>query len=629
MDKKNTILGVLFLGAAFVLTIHQGLEQQKAAAAQAAAAARAAAAAPAVPTSTKTPALPTPTSTTAPAPAPTGSADQLASPTGTGGLVASPPASGPAATYVLENDHIKVTFTEAGGAIQTVTLKKFQARLHEPGELVFNQGASQPALGLAMSLPEGGDLGLPPVPVDARFTLLDAAHTNTSLSFHFLSRDGVEITRAYTISATGQDGDPYVIRHETRIANRGNGPLPLTRLYINTGMVPPTPEAGSLAAQYLDFGYYDGASARFISATQFSGSPGMFGGLLPFGRQDAKPFIAAQMDPGADLQWVSVKNEFFAAVLTPESGIRGNGYFTQGVPLSVDGNLTTGITGDLEVNLGILAPGQEKALALSYYVGPKEYVRLDQLGQRQDLVMEFGWMGGLSKFLLLALIAIHSALVHVSPTWAWGWAIVFFTIGIKLLTFPLTQIQVRSAKRMSQIQKPLAEIREKYKDNPQKLQTEMMELFKKNKVNPAAGCLPLLIQLPIFFAFYAMLRTASELRFASFLWIHDLSAPDTVGHVFGMSLNILPLLMAATMSVQMRLTPSPTTDNTQRKIFQLMPLIFVLSFYSMPAGMTLYWTCQNLFTIAQQMITNRMKDAPAATPPAPNNELARPVVKRR
>jgi YidC/Oxa1 family membrane protein insertase len=427
-----------------------------------------------------------------------------------------------------------------------------------------------------------------------------------------------------------------VIAHETRFVNHGSAPVRLSRLFINAGMAPPTPGAGYLISQYVDFGYYNGESASFISAGRFTSSPGWLGGLLPFGRRDALPYLAAEADPDAGLQWVSVKNEFFAAVLTPQSGVRGCGYFTQGVPLTLDGNQTTSVTGDLEVSLGLLAPGQERALALDYYVGPKEYVRLDKLGDRQDLVMEFGWMGWISKFLLLILIALHSALVHGSPEWAWGWSIVIFTICIKLLTWPLTQVQVRSAKRMASIQKPLTELREKYKDNPQKLQSEMMELFKKNKVNPAAGCLPLLIQLPIFFAFYAMLRTASELRFASFLWIHDLSAPDTVGHIAGISVNILPILMAITMSVQMRLTPSPTTDNTQRRIFQMMPLIFVLSFYSMPSGMTLYWTCQNLFTIAQQVITNKMKDpvTPVTAGPGPKGtgpaqSLPRPVAKRR
>jgi YidC/Oxa1 family membrane protein insertase len=303
--------------------------------------------------------------------------------------------------------------------------------------------------------------------------------------------------------------------------------------------------------------------------------------------------------------------------------------------MKVDGVQTTGITGALEVNLGLLAPGQERAMALNYYVGPKEYVRLDQLGQQQDLVMEFGMMGWLAKVLLFILIKLHAMLSPVAPAWAWGWSIVIFTIAIKLGTWPLTQIQVRSAKRMALIQKPLADLREKYKDNPQKLQTEMMELFKKNKVNPAAGCLPLLIQLPILFAFFSMMRTASELRFASFLWIHDLSAPDTVGHFLGIGINILPLLMTVTAWAQMRLTPMPSTDNFQRQMFQFMPFMVLFFMYSMPSGMVLYWTCQNLLTILQQVITNRMKDDPVVTPgtPAkaagPDKGLARPVAKRR
>jgi YidC/Oxa1 family membrane protein insertase len=112
----------------------------------------------------------------------------------------------------------------------------------------------------------------------------------------------------------------------------------------------------------------------------------------------------------------------------------------------------------------------------------------------------------------------------VSPNWAWGWSIIVFTIVLKLLTWPLTQIQVRSAKRMAQFQKPLADLRAKYKDSPEKLNKEMMELYKKHDINPLAGCLPMLVQFPVFISFYTMLRTSSELRFANFLWIQDLSA---------------------------------------------------------------------------------------------------------
>jgi YidC/Oxa1 family membrane protein insertase len=245
---------------------------------------------------------------------------------------------------------------------------------------------------------------------------------------------------------------------------------------------------------------------------------------------------------------------------------------------------------------------------MDYYVGPKDYVRLDRLGDHQDLIMQFGWFGGFSKILLLALIAIHKAIAPLSPAWAWGWTIIVFTIIIKGLTWPLTAIQVRSARRMQQFQGPMKALREKYKDNPQKLNTEMMELYRKHKINPAAGCLPLLISFPIFIAFNYMLRTASEMRFQPFLWIHDLSMPDTIGHIGGFALNPLPLLMTATMMVQMHLTPSPSADATQQRIMKFLPLIFLAGFYTMPSGMILYWTCQNLFTIFQQKLANRNKD---------------------
>jgi len=629
MDKKNTFLGILLLGTAFLLMIWSSFDQQHRAAALAAQAAAAgnttvvatgnATASPANPASPGNPA------SMAPETAPVALA-------GSGGLVGAQPAVGntTAATYVLKNDDIEATFTAAGGAIESVTLNKYPAKLHGNDSLVFNEGSPVPMLQLALSLPERGGTGLPPEAIDGRFELVNS--TKSNLTFQYRSPENVEVTRTYTIVGAGQTGDEYSIAHETTITNHGTQPVELSRLFVSAGMAPPTPGVGYLASTYLDFGYYDGASARFVGMSQFNGYPGMFWGALPFGKRDPQPYVTGQMD-SADIQWVSVKNQFFAAVLTPQDGLRGSGYYAVPVPLDVNGANTTSVMGYLETNLGLLAPGQEKTLSLSYYVGPKDYQRLDKLGDRQDLVMEFGMMRWLAELLLVALDWLHGVLAPIAPQWAWGWAIVIFTICIKLLTWPLTQIQVRSAKRMAKIQKPLAEIREKYKDNPQKLQSEMMELFKKNKVNPAAGCVPLFIQLPIFFAFYAMLRTASELRFASFLWAHDLSAPDTVGHILGFSVNILPLLMASTTFVQMRLTPSPTTDNTQRTILQFMPLMMLCFMYTMPAGMTLYWTCQNLFTIGQQLLTNRMKDDPAATPaapaPAPAKGLPRTVMKRR
>ncbi|MGE9292229.1 MAG: YidC/Oxa1 family membrane protein insertase, partial [Puniceicoccales bacterium] len=217
---------------------------------------------------------------------------------------------------------------------------------------------------------------------------------------------------------------------------------------------------------------------------------------------------------------------------------------------------------------------------------------------------------GISKLLLYLMIWIHGIVAYVAPTWGWGFTIIIVTIIIKTLLFPLTQIQVRSAKRMSKIQPMMQELREKYKDNPQEMQKQTLELFRKHKVNPAAGCLPLILQIPIFFALFYMLRTVSELRFAPFLWIPDLSVSDTMAVVMGFPINPLPLIMAVTMFVQMQMMPTPTTDNMQRTIFKFMPLVFLFFCYNFPAGLVLYWTCQNLFTIGQQWLTNRHKDSP-------------------
>jgi YidC/Oxa1 family membrane protein insertase len=193
------------------------------------------------------------------------------------------------------------------------------------------------------------------------------------------------------------------------------------------------------------------------------------------------------------------------------------------------------------------------------------------------------------------------------------------TLFLKIITLPFTLAASRAAKRMQKLQPQLQAVREKHKDNPQKLNQATMEIFKENKVNPLGGCLPILITIPLFVGFFAMLQSASELRYASFLWAPDLSAPDTVARIFGLPLNIMPLLMGATMVVQMRLTPTPTTDNLQVKMMQFMPIIFTLFCYNFSCALALYSTVNGLFTIIQQLLVNKFsKDdpAPAAATPA-------------
>jgi YidC/Oxa1 family membrane protein insertase len=320
--------------------------------------------------------------------------------------------------------------------------------------------------------------------------------------------------------------------------------------------------------------------------------------------------------------WATVKNQFFASILHLDQP--GIGIVTRRVELPPFPGTTSpniGVAGTVRVDLKALAPQATESFGGDLYVGPKEYKRLATLPDQQDRVMQFDryffnrilLSGYVGPFLLTLM---HSAYDFVP---SWGWAIVLMTLFLKIITLPFTLAASRAAKRMQKLQPQLQVVREKHKDNPQKLNQATMEIFKENKVNPLGGCLPILITIPLFVGFFAMLQSASELRYAPFLWAPDLSAPDTVARIFGLPLNIMPLLMGATMVVQMRLTPTPTTDNLQVKMMQFMPIIFTLFCYNFSCALALYSTVNGLFTIIQQLLVNKFsKDdpAPAAATPA-------------
>ncbi|HZZ59224.1 MAG TPA: membrane protein insertase YidC, partial [Opitutaceae bacterium] len=196
----------------------------------------------------------------------------------------------------------------------------------------------------------------------------------------------------------------------------------------------------------------------------------------------------------------------------------------------------------------------------------------------------------------------------------WGVAIVLTTLLLKVIFVPFTLASSRSAKRMQKIQPELKAIREKYKDNPQKQQAATLELFKVHRVNPMGSCLPMLITLPFFWGFYRMLFSAAELRFQPFLWASDLSSPDTVGHVFGFPINVLPIILAGVMFLNTRLTPQPSVDSSQQKMMMFMPLMMLVFYYPYSCALSLYSTVNSLFSIGQQLVINRMKDDPPAAP---------------
>ena len=265
---------------------------------------------------------------------------------------------------------------------------------------------------------------------------------------------------------------------------------------------------------------------------------------------------------------------------------------------------------------------RKKKTTLSFlvYTGPKvrELVRLDAKTQNDYPFLKnihpklyeafnFGITGPIRD----AIVSVLGLLYALVPNYGWG--IIIFSILSKIVFFPLNQKQAESMKNMAKLQPKMKEINEKYKSNPQEKQRRTLLLYKENKVNPISGCLPILIQIPIFFALYAAFSDSYELWKSPFIsgWIEDLSEPDTVYHfaddlpiIGGLNLNVLPLLMGVTQYLQSKFTMITTTDSSQQKIMQFLPLMLIFFFWNMPSGVILYWTVQNILSVVQQLYAN-------------------------
>ena len=571
MDKKNTTIGVVLLIAAmasFVFSARYGPR-------------------PAAPlTITPPPAESAATPSGQPGPATAGTLPAL--------TAVSHPATGLAETVTLSNDFIIVTLTNHGGAIDSIALKKHLAVQGESGLYTLNSIKAAPALSLT---------DFPGADLNTAYTRV--SRTDTEVVYRATS-ESLEVTRRYTL-AKAEGRDDYQIRHETTFRNLTDKPLVLPKAVFNLGTA--TPLNASDYGMYLNTGYSDGKDTNFVARGDLEG--GGFLAMVGMKSSAPLPFI----DRPASIAWASVKNQFFCMVLTPDQP--GNGVRVQRVQLDpnalVDDKRLYGVTGYAQFDLKPLAAGASTTFGANYFAGPKEYKRLSNAAvfkHGEEKVMQFDsfffnkmfFSGFFAPLLLTIMTWFHS----VVPSW--GWAIVITTLTLKIVFLPLTLAASRSAKRMAKLQPHMAAMREKYKDNPAKLQAETLRIFKENKVNPVGGCIPVLITIPFFVGIFAMLQSTSELRFAPFLWAHDLSAPDTVGHAFGISINIMPLLMGATMIFQQRLTPTPSVDPAQQTMFKVMPWIFTLFCYSFPAGVALYSTINGLFTIGQQMIINRMPE---------------------
>jgi YidC/Oxa1 family membrane protein insertase len=283
------------------------------------------------------------------------------------------------------------------------------------------------------------------------------------------------------------------------------------------------------------------------------------------------------------LSWAGIQSNYFIMALIPESE-----------ETTLKAGIQSGVF-RLSVDQGaVIGPERETALSCTYFIGPCERPQLDKGPAELAVAVDFGWFDFIAKPLLMAINWFYSYVGN------YGVAIILLTIVIKILFWPLSQKSYHSMNKMKKLQPMMAKLREKYGDDRQKLNQEMMQLYKTYKVNPAGGCLPMLIQIPVFIGLYQALLGALELRHAVFikylpftdmLWLADLSAKDPY--------YITPIIMGATMFLQQRMTPSPG-DPTQAKIMMLMPVVFTFVFLNFPAGLVVYWLTNNVLSIAQQ-----------------------------
>jgi YidC/Oxa1 family membrane protein insertase len=606
MDKKNTTIGVLLLAAAFV-SLHFS---QKFAPApnpnQVIGAPDASAPATGAVTSPATPA----TNAVAPGSTPTAATARSRN-TGEFAPIVSPPAG--AVITALSNEFITAHFTDFGGAIRDVQMHKYPAGLDGKEPFSFNEVHAEPMLGF---------VDFPGLDRNTGYQLV--SQSATEVVYRTVLDGRIEVTRRYTLAAKSGPGlDPYQLHHETTFRNLTDQALPVSSLKpVELSLGTAVPSNDTVYGQIITAGYSNGKKQTFTPATKLASSNGFAG----FGAHPSAPFIeqpvfAQQKNAqGAEvsapaLAWASLSNEFFTSILTPKEP--GSALIMRRVKILPDlpdtDRNAIGLTGSAQFRLAPLAPHASATLAMDFYVGPKEYKRLangDVFKADQDKVMQFGFFGFFSQLLITLMTWMHAIIPN------WGVAIILTTLTIKAVFLPLTLKASRSMKRMQKLQPEMKALKEKYKDNPQKQQSALMELYKQHKINPLGGCIPMLLPLPFFYGFYRMLYNTAELRFQPFLWARDLSAPDTVAHVLGYPLNILPLLMGATMLIQASLTPTPTVDNAQAKMMKFMPLVFVLFCYNYSCALSLYFFVNGLFSIIQQLIINRTKD-PLPLPAAP------------
>ena len=480
--------------------------------------------------------------------------------------------SSPEKIETLRNSDVELRLTNRGGGIKEAVLLR---QVAEKGQRVALNSAENAPIGALIEQPSAFTL--------SEFTA--SAESDSAVQFERTTAEQVTIRKKFFFQQSPEKKDNFVVEMDVDLENRGAKPYQNAGYFVALGSAAPI--------HFKDYPSYtrlvwciDG-KAKGIDVGWFGGG----GGFLGMGQRAARPFYQENI---AGAEWVAVSDQFFTILMAPLSAkvnqVWGRRFDINRAP----DQKVLGIEGALGMPGFALQPGQSYSARFEIYAGPKLYHRLAQLPHNEAEIMDFGMFKLVCQFLLNFMNLLHSWLHD------YGLAILALTTIIKLTLWPIQNRANRSMRQMAALSPKMQELKEKYKDDPTRMNQEVMKLYKQYGINPVGGCLPMMIQIPIFFGLFKMLGQAVELRNAKFLWVKDLSQPDTVAHLplLGWPINIIPLCMAATQIWLMAMTPK-TGDATQRRVMMFTPLIFLFICYNFAAALALYYTAQNLFSILQ------------------------------
>lgn len=492
-------------------------------------------------------------------------------------------------TVILENDKVSYTLTNIGGGIKHADFKTEFEVGSKDSRVKINRFGPGPIGAIA-----GPGETLENIPYAYK---ADESIDGKKAVYIAKLASGLVAKKIFTLNQSDKPGADYLVDFDLQIENAAATALNLNQWSLFLGEASPLYQAE--VPQQTGFFWREDGGIHFTDGGSFKG--GWF--------SSSKSVINS---PEEAIEYAGVTNQFFATVMRPKVPTPTNMWAkTSQVMLPSGAKAVTSVRAGLRLASGEIQPAEIKSFQYQIFIGPKHNILLrkmdDHWGEGWGDVMQYGWFWFVSRPLNWLLNSYHTLLDSVAKNWSWGLAIILLTITVRIFIWPLHAKSTHTMKRMAKLKPEMDKLKEKYPDDPNKLNTEMMGLYRKFGINPLGGCLPMFIQIPIFFGFYRMLQYAVELRGQGFLWVEDLSQPDTLAHVAGIPINLLPVVMAITSFLQIKMTPM-TGDKMQQRIIMFMPFMFFFFCYNFASALALYWTTQNIFSIGQTWLMSKVPE---------------------